>query len=579
MKTKYIAIVPVLAFLLTGCIYDGLPNENVQERRVTITALLAEETQTSPKQTEPNTRISMEENGLDIDLYWEDGDKIQLGIVYTDTEDRTIKAVHEVQVVVDTENNRKATFDVVIPSDVKDKFDLYGLYGGKGLSTDDPSKAILPDTEDFFAHDLQTLYEKKVIMLYFEARNIDKTTPAFGVNFQHMGSFFKILVKNTGTATINNITEAALEQDGTTGLIPAYAQSNRFNIADKYFLKDATVSDKVTQVSFSANHAFVVKDGILAFWAWLPVAKGEGEGADWPALRLSVKNGIGSTTTIHTDYKPEKKATTGKAYHFYATHDGSTLTFVEESAFTVPDGTVDASGTGILADTRDGNLYATVRIGTQTWMQENLKYLPVITQQSTDVSNTESKYYVYGTTGVGLSSAKNSANYKKYGVLYNWTAAMNGAASSATIPSRVQGACPPGWHVPSRGEWDAMATYLRQNGYKYDGTIGTGWTKLAKALATGRPDWTYSDVTGAPGNNADGYDAKINASGFSALPGGYMASKNFKYLTTDAFFWSTDEHSTNTNAFRRRIQYNDPDVSTQPENAKTTGMSVRCIKD
>jgi uncharacterized protein (TIGR02145 family) len=63
------------------------------------------------------------------------------------------------------------------------------------------------------------------------------------------------------------------------------------------------------------------------------------------------------------------------------------------------------------------------------------------------------------------------------------------------------------------------------------------------------------------------------------LPGGYMASKNFEYLTTDAFFWSTDEHSTNTNAFRRRIQYNDPDVSTQPENAKTTGMSVRCIKD
>ncbi|HQB23067.1 MAG TPA: hypothetical protein PL119_01355, partial [Bacteroidales bacterium] len=355
MKTKYIAILPVLAFLLTGCIYDGLPNENMQERNVTITALLAEETQTSPKQTEPNTRISMEEKGLDIDLYWENGDKIQLGIVYTNTEDKTIKTVQEVQVVVDTENNRKATFDVVIPSDVKDKFDLYGLYGGKGLSTDDPSKAILPETEDFFAHDLHTLYEKKVVMLYFEARDIDKTTPAFGVNFQHMGSFFKILVKNTGTATINNITEATLEQDGTIGLIPAYAQSNRFNIADKYFLKDATVSDKVTQVSFSANHIYQVENGVLAFWAWLPVAKGEGEGADWPALRLSIKNGIeGSTTTIHTDYKSAKKATTGKAYHFYATHDGSTLTFVEESAFTVPDGTVDASGTGILADTRDG---------------------------------------------------------------------------------------------------------------------------------------------------------------------------------------------------------------------------------
>jgi len=57
-----------------------------------------------------------------------------------------------------------------------------------------------------------------------------------------------------------------------------------------------------------------------------------------------------------------------------------------------------------------------------------------------------------------------------------------------------------------------------------------------------------------------------------------MASKNFDYLTTDAFFWSTEEHSTNTNAFRRRIEYNKPGVSTD-ENAKTTGMSVRCIKD
>ena len=541
MKTKYIAILPVLAFLLTGCIYDGLPNENMQERNVTITALLAEETQTSPKQTEPNTRISMEENGLDIDLYWENGDKIQLGIVYTNTEDKTIKTVQEVQVVVDTENNRKATFDVVIPSDVKDKFDLYGLYGGKGLSTDDPSKAILPETEDFFAHDLHTLYEKKVVMLYFEARDIDKTTPAFGVNFQHMGSFFKILVKNTGTATINNITEATLEQDGTIGLIPAYAQSNRFNIADKYFLKDATVSDKVTQVSFSANHIYLVENGVLAFWAWLPVAKGEGEGADWPALRLSIKNGIeGSTTTIHTDYKSAKKATTGKAYHFYATHDGSTLTFVEESAFTVPDGTVDASGTGILADTRDGNLYSYRTYGSQVWMTENMAYLPSVVGPGTG-SNSTAYYYVYGYDGSDVATAKATDNYSTYGVLYNWTAA--------------QSACPSGWHLPSDAEWTTLSDYL--------GGISYAGGKLKEA---GTAHWNSPNI------------GATNESGFTALPGGYRANNGkFINIGVNGYWWSSTEYDT-TRAWLRTLCYHTSNVYRSITN-KELGFSVRCLRD
>jgi len=541
MKTKYIAILPVLAFLLTGCIYDGLPNENMQERNVTITALLAEETQTSPKQTEPNTRISMEESGLDIDLYWENGDKIQLGIVYTNTEDKTIKTVQEVQVVVDTENNRKATFDVVIPSDVKDKFDLYGLYGGKGLSTDDPSKAILPETEDFFAHDLHTLYEKKVVMLYFEARDIDKTTPAFGVNFQHMGSFFKILVKNTGTATINNITEATLEQDGTIGLIPAYAQSNRFNIADKYFLKDATVSDKVTQVSFSANHIYQVENGVLAFWAWLPVAKGEGEGADWPALRLSIKNGIeGSTTTIHTDYKSAKKATTGKAYHFYATHDGSTLTFVEESAFTVPDGTVDASGTGILADTRDGNLYSCRTYGSQVWMTKNMAYLPSVVGPGTG-SNSTAYYYVYGYDGSDVATAKATDNYSTYGVLYNWTAA--------------QSACPSGWHLPSDAEWTTFTDDL--------GGASVAGGKLKEA---GESHWD-SPNTGA-----------TNSSGFTALPGGCRGRNGtFGSFGLYGIWWSSTEDRTDL-AWTRYLGSNNGNVS-RGNDAKDYGFSVRCLRD
>jgi len=579
MKKINIAIVSVLAILPVGCIHDGLPNNNEQGHTITITALLTEETQ-----TRPNTRIAMEEKGLDIDLYWEDGDKIQLGIVYIDTQDRTIKTVQEEAVVVDTENNRKATFNLVIPNDVKEKFDLYGLYGGKGLNTEDPSRANLPDTEDFFAHDLHTLYKKGVVMLYFEALNIDKTTPKFGVNFQHMGSFFKILVKNTGSATINNITEAILEQDGSIGQIAAYPLSNRFSIKDKYFLTGGAESAKTTQVRFPANNAYVVENGVLAFWAWLPMAKGEGEGADWPALRLSIRNGTGSATVTYTDYKAARKATTGKAYHLYATHNGNALAFVGPGVIEIPDGSVDGSGEGILADTRDGNLYATVKIGTQTWMQENLKYLPQVNNLlPLPTSYDEMRYFVYNFhTAPILYQAKETDNYKTYGVLYNWAAAMNGAPSSNTgsgVSSGVQGVCPPGWHIPSYEEWNDLGKYMTAQKWTYDGTGYGPWSRIAKAMATGRPDWNASTVTGAPGNDGDGYDAKVNISKFSALPGGSAdGTGNFANdLGKKALFWTSREYNT-TLAYRREIKHDSPAVEYEYL-SKRGGMSVRCVKD
>jgi uncharacterized protein (TIGR02145 family) len=104
--------------------------------------------------------------------------------------------------------------------------------------------------------------------------------------------------------------------------------------------------------------------------------------------------------------------------------------------------------TGSFTDSRDGKTYKTVKIGDQWWMAENLAWLPAVNPVN-DNSSTEKYYYVSGYNGTDVSAAKATQNYTTYGVLYNWPAAMNGAAGSDANPSSVQGACPAGWHIPS----------------------------------------------------------------------------------------------------------------------------------
>jgi hypothetical protein len=95
----------------------------------------------------------------------------------------------------------------------------------------------------------------------------------------------------------------------------------------------------------------------------------------------------------------------------------------------------------------DGKNYPIVQIGDQTWMAENLAWLPAVSPFFYG-SQTSDYYYVYDYLGASVTEAKSTSNFQKYGVIYNWTAAMNGAAGSILNPSEVQGACPSGWHLP-----------------------------------------------------------------------------------------------------------------------------------
>ena len=220
----------------------------------------------------------------------------------------------------------------------------------------------------------------------------------------------------------------------------------------------------------------------------------------------------------------------------------------------------DLSEIESFTDSRDGNVYKTVKIGNQVWMAENLKYLPSVVGSATG-SKTTPYYYVYDYKGTSVSSAKTTTNYKTYGVLYNWPAAKK--------------SCPNGWHLPSDSEWTQMENYLANNAYNYDGSTGGGRDKIAKALAS-KSGWNSSSPTGAVGNTD--YSSYRNKSGFTALPGGYRYSNGyFNNLGNYGSWWSATENDSSY-AWIRILYYYNSNVF-RSNYFKVYGYSVRCVRD
>lgn len=206
-------------------------------------------------------------------------------------------------------------------------------------------------------------------------------------------------------------------------------------------------------------------------------------------------------------------------------------------------------------DSRDGNVYQTVQIGNQLWMAENLKYLPMVMGPDTG-SRVEPFYYVHGYLGTSVSEAKSSDNYKIYGVLYNWPAAIvDTSINVSELPIGPQGICPEGWHLPTDGEWTELTDFL-----------GGRYIAGGKLKASGIECWASPNV-----------DA-TNETGFTGLPSGNRSSSGtFENLNINAFWWSSTSNGV-LNSWFRNVYYNNGDVY-RIDFFKDAGFCVRCIKD
>lgn len=212
----------------------------------------------------------------------------------------------------------------------------------------------------------------------------------------------------------------------------------------------------------------------------------------------------------------------------------------------------------------DGNQYGTIPIGEQCWMAENLrttKFANGISIPLGDGSlpSTASRYH----------PNNNSSNVSTYGYLYNWTAAMNGASSSSTNPSNVQGVCPTGWHLPSDAEWVQLEDYLSS---RSEYQCGDTATNIAKSLAS-TTGWSGSTTTCAVGNNP----TNNNTTGFGALPAGHYGGGSYYTFGEQADFWSATEYDTGS-VYGRCLYYNNASVNGCVL-WKRTPVSVRCVRD
>lgn len=182
----------------------------------------------------------------------------------------------------------------------------------------------------------------------------------------------------------------------------------------------------------------------------------------------------------------------------------------------------------------DGNIYNIIKIGNQTWMQENLRVT-----HAPDGSAITS--YVYG---------NDETNEEIYGHLYTWNVAMNGSTEEG-----AQGICPCGWHLPSDEEFKELEMHLG----------------MTQAQADMENTWRGSPVGTLLKNGGDsGYDAR--------LAGRRSPNGSFTLLGTMEYMWTSTEYE-NGMAWRRCLDVKTTTVGRWNTFPKTYGFSVRCVKD
>jgi uncharacterized protein (TIGR02145 family) len=200
---------------------------------------------------------------------------------------------------------------------------------------------------------------------------------------------------------------------------------------------------------------------------------------------------------------------------------------------------------GELTD-QEGNTYKTIKIGTQTWMAENLRTtiyrngepIQLITNDVEWTKLTDGAYCNY-------SNTNNLDTIVTYGRYYNWYAVKS-----------TRNLAPNGWHVPSDAEWITLINFLGGE------SIAGG-----KMKETGVTHWLSPNAVAT------------NTSGFTGLPGSYRGSIYGIFYQMDgmSYWWSSTE-ANSTESYGLSLDYSTA-KAILGYSFKKDGFAIRCIKD
>ena len=255
----------------------------------------------------------------------------------------------------------------------------------------------------------------------------------------------------------------------------------------------------------------------------------------------SSKKDVSSSSVSSSSSVKSSSSSTGKVESSSSSLNGFDWNLPKEAYFN-PD--IDY---GEMTDERDGKVYRTVTIDSQTWMAENLNYA-----DSVKSTSLKGKSWCYNDV---------AANCNVAGRLYTWAAAMDsvktgcgyGSTCSPTLP--VQGICPTGWHLPSSEEWNALFTAV--------GGSSTAGQKLKSATG-----WKASNGV----TNEDAFAFSAIPAGSRHYDGGYGREGY------GAYFWNSAEKD-NFHAYYMYLHYSLDYAYHLNEYHKIYGFSVRCVKD
>ena len=466
--------------------------------------------------------------------------------------------------VNDTENfttNECLTFDGDVftgnlkwYADAYSEADVYAYYPYDENGTPDTYSAVLDQTEGIVQADFMAAAKEGVL----------PTPNAVTMVFKHMMTKIVINIDNQSGSDIDNV--KIIGGDAVCGLdLPNLAIVPA---------EEASQNNEVTEiVTYEATAGEVWKAIIIPQTVKLQIEVNlaDGKKITQPLAEMTLKSGGQYTVNARL------------------VQDNMTVSASGEIENWTDEGVIDLDGQGSTEDAEvefteyegyfvyDGVEYATVELADgNTWMAENLRYIPRGKTVSSDPAEDAGIWY----PAANAEKVADPDLVESLGLLYDAATAFGVSAITAANADSFEGTkgiCPPGWHIPTVTEMTGLVGHssnsalVNTSAPYYDATI-----KGASIAALAEAGWSWQFASARNKTSVTGKGSYM-VTDYNGIYGimSYIIGSSLYQVKTDA-----DGVLTNVQYHYFMPLYNasNEKVSVAYGNF-LSGASVRCVKD